>query len=85
VRPSEHADGGRGDKGGNGGKGRSKSRVLSNILIAAGVVLLLVAGRYVGLLRSGSTPSRMPRTRSCRSYATVSDDGSTAPVVDWAG
>jgi sortase B len=84
VRPSEHADGGRGDKGGNGGKGRSKSRVLSNILIAAGVVLLLVAAGMWGYAQWQYSQQDAENDKLSQ-YVTVSDDGSTAPVVDWAG
>lgn len=62
---------------------RSKSRIISNILIALGIILLLVAAGMWGYAQ-WQYGQQDQENEKLAEYATVSDDASTAPVIDWA-
>ncbi|MCH3942630.1 MAG: class B sortase [Atopobiaceae bacterium] len=73
-------------KGGASGGGKKKgsaSRILSNVLIAVGVVLLAVAAGMWGYSQWQYSQQDAENAKLAK-YATVSDDTSTPPVVDWA-
>jgi sortase B len=71
-----------GKKGKSGKKRHSASRIISTILIIVGVALLLVAGG-MWLHAQWQYHQQDVENEKLAAYAKVSDDGSTAPVVDW--
>jgi sortase B len=63
-------------------KKHSVSRIISTILIVIGIALLAVAGG-MWLKAQWQYHQQDEENAKLASYATVSDDGETAPVVDW--
>ena len=64
-------------------KPRKASRIISNILLALGIVMLLVAGG-MWLYSQMHYLKQDAENEKLAQYAKVSDSGDTAPVVDWA-
>ena len=67
-----------------GGGRRRGSRLLSNLLLAVGVILLLVAGGMWGYSQWRYHQQDVENEKLA-AYATVSDSGDEAPKVDWEG
>ena len=66
------------------GEGSSRRRLFSNVLIAVGLALLLVAGG-IWLYSQYRYAQQNEVNQQLASYVTLSDDPSQAPKVDWAG
>lgn len=63
---------------------RGIRRTVSNVLIVVGVVLLLVAGGLWGFAQLRYHEANVQNERLA-AYATVYDDASQAPQIDWEG
>ena len=64
------------------GRGRKAARTISSLLFVVGVILLLVAGG-MWLKAQWAYHQQDVEVQRKQSYVTVSDDASTAPVVNW--
>lgn len=83
-RHSPRDDGSKGGRGGGRTKGRkrSASRIVSTILLVVGIALLAVAGG-MWLHAQWQYHQQDEENAKLAAYAEVSDDGDSAPVVDW--
>lgn len=72
----------RGYRKGRGGKGKKIARTISTLLFVAGLILLLVAGGLWVKARLQYHAQDVEIERK-QTFATVSDDPSVAPIVDW--
>lgn len=66
----------------NGGRGRKVARTISTLLFIAGVLLLLFAGG-LWLKAQWAYHQQDVEIQRKQSYATISEDPFTAPIVNW--